>query len=197
MKLKMAKTTTKLASYFIVVLLCAASLVAFSQFRIRCELGEAAELLQASSRGGHSHSDHHHSGNAQVASDDQQRSVEGRTHSHEHSHSAVTPHSQSEYGHSHADSSHQGQGPISKVAHGKKDPKKDDDACCSNTGFAEFNVGKSSAHFSPAFVTALIRYVVAALDLVDVSLDFRSELFAKLNAPPPISPHIPTTILRI
>lgn len=185
MKLKMAKTTTTLAFYFIVILLCAASLVAFSQFRIRCELAEA----QAPSRGGHSHSDHRHSGNTQAASGDQQRDVQGRTHSHEHSHS------HGGHSHSHADTSHHG--PVSKVAHGKTDSKKDDDACCSGTGFTEFNIGKFSAHFSPAFVTAFIGYVVEVLDPTDALFDFRSELFAKLNAPPPISPHIPTTILRI
>jgi len=197
MKLKMAKKTTKLASfYFIVVFLCAMSVVGLSQFRILCELGEAAELLQSSSQlGDGSHEHHQHSSNDQTASKEAHR-AHGHAHAHDqgHSHSGDAPHSHSKQSRAHAD--HQGHSSVGNVAHEKKGSQQDD-PCCSATGFTEFNVSKSLAHFSPAFVTALIQYVVAVLDPTDIFAERRSEHFAKLNAPPPISLHIPTTILRI
>lgn len=191
MNLQMAKKTTQLASYFIVVLSCAVSLVAFSQFRIRCELGDAAEFFHAS---GHSHANHHHSESSQVVSDDARGHAQAVSHEYAHAHGI--PHSHAKNNHQHAETTQQEHGAASKVANAQKG-SKEDDACCSSTGFTEFNVSKSFAHLSPAFITALIQYVIAVLDPVDVSLDLRSELFAKLNAPPPLSPHIPTTILRI
>jgi hypothetical protein len=191
MNLKMAKKTTQLASYFIVVLSCAVSLVAFSQFRIRCELGDAAELFHPT---GHSHANHHHPESSEVASDEAQGHAQAVSHEYAHAHGIR--HSHAKNSHTHADTTQQEHTAVTKVAHEQKG-SKEDDTCCSSTGFTEFNVSKSFAHLSPVFVTALIQYVIAVLDPVDVSLDLRSELFAKLNAPPPLSPHIPTTVLRI
>lgn len=198
MQLKMAKTAIKSALYSTFVLTCVISTVAFAQFRILCEIGDASEFAgQGSSTASrpydhsvHSHgnSAHTHSKEQPIHSDHEQGAVvvegsSGHTHVH---------------GHDHSQSHDSKAAPIDVTAHeGTPSTPPDDEACCKSTGFIEFNTAKAMSQLAPHFVTALISYVVSIIDPVEFTRDSRSFLLTKLNAPPPLSLHIPTTILRI
>jgi hypothetical protein len=196
MSQEMAKRARKFASCLVIVLACAISLIAFSQFRVRCELDEVAELFRATSHGEHAHAGHHHPEAVQSAPQQYQIHVHSNGLEHVRSHAHGASHTHGKDGRAQVAVAHHEHGPANALVH-ERGGSKQEEACCSSTGFTEFNISKIFSHYSPAFIAAFVQYVIAVVDLVDVSADPSSEFFAKLNAPPPLSPHIPTTILLI
>lgn len=152
------------------VLTCAAAIVSLAQARMLCEMGEVSSRAAPASESGKS-------------------SQHSRSDGHNHAHGGGHDHAQN-LAHDHSENSHESE-------HAKESSSEEE--CCDKIGPTNFVSVFSKPHditFGLSCLTALC-FTVATLENLYESEKSKGVPRVHPSIPPPLSPHIPSTILRI